>query len=209
MPHNLYLHSNLVLYRSPSSTNDRTSLPGKIRPISNPTLEFEPPTRYPDTLNRTLKYSVIDTAIALTFAFLVNSSILIVAAAAFEKGDEVSELVDAYHLLQKYLTPTAGLLFAIALLFAGQSSTITGTLTGQMIMEGFLGSSLAIKPWLRRLITRAVAIVPAMIVAITNGGSGLNNLLVLSQVVLSIQLPFAVWPLVWFTGRAEIMGGKI
>ncbi|KAJ3343876.1 hypothetical protein HDU93_005159 [Gonapodya sp. JEL0774] len=167
--------------------------------------EHDPMTHLPTTLH----FTILDGVLALTFALFVNAAILSVSAAAFNsRGVPVDELQDAYRLMNETLGATAGTLFALALLFAGQSSTITGTLAGQVVMEGFLGPAVVgkVKPWARRLVTRGCAILPAAIVCIVRGESGVNDLLVASQVALSVQLPFAVWPLVWFTARGSVMG---
>ncbi|ORY04321.1 natural resistance-associated macrophage protein [Basidiobolus meristosporus CBS 931.73] len=193
MPHNLYLHSHIVKLRSPNSDkkNERTQEDLVL------------------SVKSALSFSVIDCVFALTFALFVNSAILIVAAAAFHYREnnstqvEVADLFDAHKLLSDYLGPIAGTSFALALLLAGQSSTITATMAGQIVMEGFLG--LTMRPWLRRLITRAFAIVPAMVVAIVAGSKGLNEVLIASQVILSLQLPFAVIPLVLFTSSKTVM----
>lgn len=180
MPHNLYLHSSIVQTRQYERT-----VKGR---------------------KEALKYSIIDSNISLTFAFLINSAILILGAAAFYgTGLNVSEIEAAYELL----SPTVGVgiastLFAIALLASGQNSTITGTLTGQIVMEGFI--NLRISPWLRRIITRLIAVVPAFIVTWIAGSKGTGELLLWSQVVLSLQLPFAVIPLVLFTSDKKKMG---
>jgi manganese transport protein len=154
-----------------------------------------------------VRYATIDSTIALLFAFFINAAILILAAAAFHgklNQDEVG-IVDAYHLLPKFLgTTAAAILFAIALLCSGQNSTLTGTLAGQIVMEGFL--SIRLRPWVRRLITRLVAIVPTAIVAAMAGERGVEKLLILSQVILSLQLSFAVIPLVLFTSDRAKMG---
>jgi manganese transport protein len=181
MPHNLYLHSAVVQTRN-----------------------FE---RTPVGKREAIKYFQIDSAVALMLALFVNSAILIVAASVFYKSGntQVAEIQDAYKLLSPLLGVTgASTLFALALLASGQNSTITGTLAGQIVMEGFL--NIRLKPWLRRLVTRAVAIVPAVIVTYLYGASGTAKLLVLSQVILSMQLSFAVFPLVMFTGNKEKMG---
>jgi len=181
MPHNLYLHSAIVQTRA-YEENEK----GK---------------------KEALKFSAIDSTIALTFAFYINAAILIVSAATFyTRGlSEVAEISQAYQLLSPLLgASTASTLFAIALLASGQNSTITGTLAGQIIMEGFLNFKLA--PWMRRMITRLIAIVPAVITILIFGNHGLSKLLILSQVVLSLQLPFAVFPLVYFTGKKKFMG---
>jgi manganese transport protein len=153
-----------------------------------------------------VKYAFIDSTIALSFALFINSAILIVAAATFHTtgNTEVAEIQDAYKLLTPLLGAGASTVFALALLASGQASTITGTLAGQIVMEGFL--NIRLRPWLRRLITRAIAIVPAAIVAIIYGESGTAKLLVLSQVILSMQLSFAVFPLVIFTSDKVKMG---
>ncbi|USG66762.1 Nramp family divalent metal transporter [Brevibacillus ruminantium] len=180
MPHNLYLHSSIVQTRRYERTRE-----GRKEAI---------------------KFSVLDSNISLTIAFLINSAILILGAAAFHgTGLDVSEIEAAYELL----SPTVGVgiastLFAVALLASGQNSTITGTLTGQIVMEGFL--QLRISPWLRRLITRLIAVVPAFIVTWIAGSRGTGDLLLWSQVVLSLQLPFAVIPLVLFTSDKRKMG---
>ena len=181
MPHNLYLHSALVQTREfDESANGR---------------------------REAIRYATIDSTIALAFALLINAAILIVAAAAFHAHGhmQVTEIQDAHKLLTPLLgAGFAGVLFAIALLASGQNSTITGTLAGQIVMEGFL--DLRLKPWLRRLVTRLVAIVPAMYVTLHYGASGMAQLLVLSQVILSLQLPFAVIPLIQFTSDRAKMG---
>jgi manganese transport protein len=181
MPHNLYLHSSVVQTRGFS--------------------------RDPEGKREAIKYFQIDSAFALMFALFVNSAILIVAAATFYRNGHtsVAEIQDAYKLLTPLLgVGGASLLFALALLASGQNSTLTGTLAGQIVMEGFL--NLRLKPWLRRLITRAIAIVPAVIVTALYGTSGTAKLLVLSQVILSMQLSFAVFPLVMFTSDRHKMG---
>lgn len=155
-----------------------------------------------------LHYGFIDLLVALIFAFYVNSVILVVAGANFYYGSasqrqQVQDLFSAHDLLAQYLGPAAGVVFALALLCSGQSSTITATLAGQVVMAGFLG--MTTRPWIRRIVTRLVAIVPALVVACVAGRSGLSNLLVASQVALSIQLPFAVVPLVIFTSWKKVM----
>jgi manganese transport protein len=154
-----------------------------------------------------VRFAFLDSTIALTFALFINAAILIVAAATFHTtgNTDVAEIQDAYKLLSPLLgVGGASAVFALALLASGQNSTLTGTLAGQIVMEGFL--DLRIRPWLRRLITRAIAIVPAAIVAILYGESGTAKLLVLSQVILSLQLSFAVFPLVQFTSDKVKMG---
>jgi len=181
MPHNLYLHSSIVQTRAFEQDE-----PGKRSAI---------------------KFATIDSTLALFLAFFVNAAILVTAAAAFHgKGhDGVADIADAHKLLTPVLgAGAASALFAIALLASGQNSTLTGTLAGQIVMEGFL--DLKLKPWVRRLITRSVAVVPALIVAILYGEKGTGQLLVLSQVILSLQLSFAVVPLVLFTSSRAKMG---
>ncbi|HET9697464.1 MAG TPA: Nramp family divalent metal transporter [Terriglobales bacterium] len=180
MPHNLYLHSAIVQTRDYARTRE-----GKREAI---------------------KFCNIDSAVALTFALLINAAILIVSAAAFHgSGHDVAEIQDAYKLLTPLLGVTgASTLFALALLASGQNSTLTGTLAGQIVMEGFL--DIRMKPWLRRIITRGIAIIPAIIVTAVAGESGTAKLLVLSQVILSMQLSFAVFPLVMFTSDRRKMG---
>ena len=153
-----------------------------------------------------VRYAFIDSTIALSIALFINAAILIVAAATFHTtgNTEVAEIQDAYQLLTPLLGGAASTVFALALLASGQNSTLTGTLAGQIVMEGFL--NLRLRPWLRRLITRLIAIVPAAIVAILYGESGTAQLLVLSQVILSMQLSFAVFPLVQFTSDRVKMG---
>jgi manganese transport protein len=183
MPHNLYLHSSVVQTRSFSRCDV-----GK---------------------GEAVKLATIDSTLALTLAFFVNAAILILAAAAFHEAGrhDVTEIGQAFQLLSPLLgAGAASVLFAVALLASGQNSTVTGTLAGQIVMEGFLDLDVTIPAWLRRLVTRSLAIVPAVFVAIYYGSAGTNNLLVLSQVVLSLQLPFAVVPLVRITSDPEIMG---
>ena len=181
MPHNLYLHSSIVQTRAFKRDDE-----GKKSAI---------------------KFATIDSTFSLGLAFFINGSILILAATAFHLNGhlEVADITDAYHLLDPILgVSLAGVFFALALLASGQSSTLTGTLAGQIVMEGFL--NIRLKPWLRRLITRGIAIVPALIVATLYGERGTAELLVFSQVILSLQLSFAVVPLVLFTSSKKIMG---
>ncbi|MDT2241884.1 divalent metal cation transporter [Paenibacillus larvae] len=180
MPHNLYLHSSIVQTRQYKRTRE-----GRKEAV---------------------KFSVLDSTLSLTLAFFVNSAILILGAAAFfGTGLDVSEIEGAYELLSPTLgVGIASTLFAVALLASGQNSTITGTLTGQIVMEGFV--NLRITPWLRRMITRLIAVVPAFIVTWIAGSKGTGELLLWSQVVLSLQLPFAVIPLVLFTSDKRKMG---
>jgi manganese transport protein len=180
MPHNLYLHSALVQTRK----IDRTD----------------------EGIRQALKFNRIDTTIALNIAFLVNAAILILAATVFFKtgNSEVAEIKEAHRLLPGFLGNAAPILFAVALIAAGQSSTVTGTLAGQIIMEGYL--SLRINPMLRRLITRMLAIIPALLVIIIYGENNVDALLVLSQVILSLQLGFAIIPLIHFVSDKKTMG---
>ena len=181
MPHNLYLHSSIVQTR-----------------------KFE---QTPEGKREAIKYASIDSAGALMFALFINAAILILAASAFHwSGHEnVAQIQDAYKLLSPLLGVSfASALFAIALLASGQNSTLTGTLAGQIVMEGFL--HIRLRPWLRRLITRALAIVPAVLVIGVFGESKTTQLLIASQVVLSMQLGFAVWPLMRFTDERAKMG---
>jgi len=182
MPHNLYLHSSIVQTR-------------KVLPD-------EPSKR------EAIRFATLDSTVALLFAFFINAAILILAAATFHQTghQEVADIGDAYHLLSPLLgTTLASTLFAVALLASGQNSTITGTLAGQIVMEGFL--DIRLPAWLRRLITRLIAIIPAVIVTAMSGERGAASLLILSQVILSLQLSFAVVPLVFFTGQRSKMGG--
>ena len=154
-----------------------------------------------------MRFNFIDCFLALNFAFLINAAILIMAAAAFNRHGlaAVAEIQSAYQTLSPLLgIPMASLLFALALLCSGQNSTLTGTLAGQIVMEGFLDLRLA--PWLRRLLTRGIAIVPAIITVVFYGEHGTARLLILSQVILSLQLSFAVVPLVQFTSDRRVMG---
>jgi manganese transport protein len=181
MPHNLYLHSSIVQTRA-----------------------FGPSVR---DRREALRYAVLDSTVALGFALFVNAAILILGAAAFHTRGlhDVAEIADAYKLLSPVLGASlASTLFACALLASGQNSTLTGTLAGQIVMEGFL--DIRLKPWLRRLITRAIAIIPAVLVIGIAGEGKVTSLLILSQVVLSFQLPFAVIPLIKFTGNRAKMG---
>ena len=181
MPHNLYLHSSVVQTRRYELT--------------------------PSGKREAIKFATIDSTLALMFALFINAAILIVSAATFyTRGrNDIAEIQDAYQLLTPMLGITgASTIFALALLASGQNSTLTGTLAGQIVMEGFL--NIRIRPWLRRLITRGIAIIPAVIVTAISGEKGTTELLVLSQVILSMQLSFAVFPLVMFTGDKLKMG---
>ncbi|HEY6509136.1 MAG TPA: Nramp family divalent metal transporter, partial [Vicinamibacterales bacterium] len=181
MPHNLYLHSSIVQTR-----------------------------RYVDTVaskQEAIRFATLDSSIALMSALFINAAILIVSAAVFHGTEhaEVADIGDAYQLLSPLLgASAASTLFAVALLCSGQNATLTGTLAGQIVMEGFV--NIRLRPWLRRLITRLVAIIPAVIVIALYGEQGTGALLILSQVVLSLQLPFAVFPLVSFTSNRHKMG---
>ncbi|MBI1279582.1 MAG: Mn(2+) uptake NRAMP transporter MntH [Anaerolineaceae bacterium] len=181
MPHNLYLHSSIVQTRNIEQTDE-----GKRQAI---------------------KFATIDSTGSLLFAFFINAAILIVSAATFHgtQYQNVADIGDAYKLLAPVLGVTlASTAFAIALLASGQNATLTGTLAGQIVMEGFL--NIHMRPWLRRLVTRLIAIVPAVIVAAIYGEQGTGELLILSQVILSLQLSFAVVPLVQFTSEKAKMG---
>ncbi|WP_185862418.1 Nramp family divalent metal transporter [Blattabacterium cuenoti] len=181
MPHNLYLHSSIIQTRD-----------------------------YPRTIEgkkMAIKYATIDSTLSLSLAFFINAAILIISAATFHKVGltEVADIMDAHKLLTPILgSSLAGIFFALALLASGQNSTLTGTLAGQIVMEGFL--NIKFKPWIRRLITRLIAIVPAMIASIIYGEKGTAELLIISQIILSIQLSFAIVPLVYFTGDSYKMG---
>jgi manganese transport protein len=181
MPHNLYLHSSIVQTR-----------------------------KYLDTFEskrEAIRFATIDSSVALMSALFINGAILVMAAATFHGTgyEEVADISDAYKLLSPLLgTGLASTLFAVALLCSGQNATLTGTLAGQIVMEGFI--NLRIRPWLRRLITRLIAIIPAVVVILMYGEQGTGPLLILSQVILSLQLPFAVFPLVMFTSERAKMG---
>lgn len=233
MPHNLYLHSSIVKSRVYHRKADPDEVQGLL--LNNENIidatgqqvssEYEVAVSietneisqsilfesYSSTsLSRIIYFSVIDTTIALFFAFIVNCSILILSASNFE-GTVVAELEDAFDLLTAKLGVGAGISFAIALLVAGQSSTITGTITGTIIMEGFFGDASispvtnSFKPWMRRLATRLIAIVPGAVCVILYGDQGLNQLLIGSQIILSLQLPFCVWPLWYLTSSEHVM----
>ena len=180
MPHNLYLHSALVQTRKIERTDAG--------------------------IKQAIKFNRIDTTIALNLAFFVNAAILVLAATVFFKtgNSQVAEIKEAHRLLPSFLGNLAPILFAIALIAAGQSSTITGTLAGQIIMEGYL--SLRVNPWVRRLITRLLAIIPALIVIIIYGEKDVDALLIFSQVILSVQLGFAIIPLIHFVSDKKTMG---
>ena len=181
MPHNLYLHSSVVQTRN-----------------------FE---RTPAGKREAIKFATIDSSVALMFALLINGAILVLAAATFHRSGNqgVADIQEAYKLLSPTLgVGVASTIFAVALLASGQNSTLTGTLAGQIVMEGFLNFRL--RPWLRRLVTRAIAIVPAVAIIGFYGEGKTTALLVASQVVLSMQLGFAVWPLMRFTGERAKMG---
>lgn len=181
MPHNLYLHSSIIQTRNWQDN--------------------------PKQKREAIKFGTIDSTVALSFALFINAAILILAAATFHTSGHqgVAEIQDAYKLLSPLLGfAPASVLFAIALLASGQNSTLTGTLAGQIVMEGFL--HIRLKPWFRRLVTRLVAIVPALFTIVFFGEASTTNLLILSQVILSLQLSFAVIPLVMFTSDRRLMG---
>ena len=181
MPHNLYLHSSIVQTRRYGDSNE--------------------------SRGEAVSFATIDSTVALTSALFINGAILVVAAATFHGTgyQDIADISDAYKMLAPLLgTTVAATLFAVALLFSGQNATITGTLAGQIVMEGFL--NLRVRPWLRRLITRLVAIVPALVTVVLYGDRAGGSLLVFSQVILSLQLPFAVIPLVIFVGDKRRMG---
>jgi manganese transport protein len=181
MPHNLYLHSSIVQTR-----------------------------RYGEDLaskREAIRFATIDSTVALTSALFINSAILIMAAATFHgtEFESVADIGDAYNLLTPLLgTSLAATMFAVALLMSGQNSTLTGTLAGQIVMEGFL--NIRLRPWLRRLITRLIAVIPALITVVIYGEEATGDLLVLSQVILSLQLSFAVFPLVMFSSDEKRLG---
>ncbi|AGD98224.1 Mn2 /Fe2 transporter, NRAMP family [Blattabacterium sp. (Blatta orientalis) str. Tarazona] len=184
MPHNLYLHSSIIQTRN-----------------------------YPRTIEgkkMAIKYATIDSTLSLSLAFFINAAILIISSATFHRSGhtEVADIMDAHKLLTPILgSSLSGIFFALALLASGQNSTLTGTLSGQIVMEGFL--HIRLKPWIRRLITRLIAIVPAMIASIIYGEKGTAELLIISQIILSIQLSFAIIPLVNFTGNSDKMGSFV
>ncbi|WP_376751260.1 Nramp family divalent metal transporter [Epilithonimonas hominis] len=181
MPHNLYLHSSIVQTRDYPRTTE-----GK---------------------KEALKFASLDSSLSLMLAFFINAAILVISAATFHTSGnkDVADINDAYKLLSPILgTTLASIFFGVALLASGQNSTVTGTLAGQIVMEGFL--NIRLKPWVRRLITRLIAIIPALIISILYGERGTADLLLFSQVILSMQLSFAVVPLVMFTGNKTKMG---
>ena len=181
MPHNLYLHSSLVKSRQWES--------------------------HQDSRKEALTFSTLDALLALSLAFFVNAAILVLAGGSFygRPGPPVTDLSQAYHLLTPILgTSIASVLFGIALLASGQSSTLTATMAGQVVMEGFL--NIRLPDWQRRLLTRCLALIPAMVTVIVLGDLGINKLLVFSQVLLSLQLPFAAIPLVWLCSQPDLMG---
>lgn len=182
MPHNLYLHSSIVQTRKTGDT--------------------------PDEIQSAIRYNTWDTVISLSLAFFVNAAILILAGTVFGGlGKAVEELDQGHVLLRTALGGASATAFAVALLASGQSSTITGTLAGQIVMEGFTRWKIA--PWKRRLLTRSLAIIPAFAIIAWSGGSGTINLLVMSQVVLSMQLPFAIFPLIAITSNRKAMGSFV
>ncbi|KAI8846054.1 NRAMP family [Chytriomyces cf. hyalinus JEL632] len=236
MPHNLYLHGALVQFRSPAYRERQQGLlnktgNGAIAPtgtahtntgegghemVEHVSAQDTPPSSNTLQDNRqnssktiqTLHHLNVDSMCSLLYATIVNSFILMTAAAAFygtPQADEMGGIEDAYGLLQQMLGKAVAALFALGLLFSGQCSTITGTLASQIVMEGFLGGMGGKRQWARRLITRSIAIVPSLIVTLVFGDSAVDRLLVISQVCLSALLPFAVWPLVYFTNSRRIM----
>ena len=184
MPHNLYLHSSIVQTRKYEDS--------------------------PESKAEAIRFATIDSSVALMSALFINGAILVMAAATFHGTayEDVADISDAYQLLSPLLgTTLASTLFAVALLCSGQNATLTGTLAGQIVMEGFI--NIRLRPWLRRLITRLIAIIPAVIVIRLYGDDGSGPLLILSQVILSLQLPFAVFPLVAFTSDRRKMGAFV
>jgi manganese transport protein len=184
MPHNLYLHSSIVQTRKYLDTHESKC--------------------------EAIRFATIDSSVALMSALFINAAILVMSAATFHGTgyEDVADISDAYKLLSPLLgTTAASTLFAVALLCSGQNATLTGTLAGQIVMEGFI--NLRLRPWLRRLITRLIAIVPAIVVIVLYGDRGTGPLLILSQVILSLQLPFAVFPLVAFTSDRAKMGAFV
>ena len=189
MPHNLYLHSSLVKSRQWETKQDGRNQGER------------------EGRNKALKFSTLDALLALSLAFFVNAAILVLAGGSFygRPGPPVTDLSQAYHLLTPILgTSIASVLFGIALLASGQSSTLTATMAGQVVMEGFL--NIRLPDWQRRLLTRCLALIPAMVTVIVLGDLGINKLLVFSQVLLSLQLPFAAIPLVWLCSQPDLMG---
>jgi manganese transport protein len=181
MPHNLYLHSSIVQTRKYGDTDAARA--------------------------EAIRFATLDSTVALSSALFINGAILVVASATFHGTayEHVADIGDAYKLLAPMLgTSLASTLFALGLLFSGQNATLTGTLAGQIVMEGFL--NIRVRPWLRRLTTRLFAIIPALITVILYGERGTGQLLILSQVILSLQLPFAVFPLLRFTSDRKLMG---
>jgi manganese transport protein len=181
MPHNLYLHSAIIQTRDWQNTSEKK--------------------------HEAIKFATLDSTIALSLALFINSAILILSAASFHFSghQDVAEIQDAYKLLSPLLGGLpASVIFAIALLASGQNSTLTATMAGQIVMEGFL--QIRLRPWLRRLLTRLVAIVPALLTIVFLGEGSTTSLLILSQVILSLQLPFAVIPLIMFTNNRRLMG---
>jgi manganese transport protein len=181
MPHNLYLNSSIVQTRKYGDSHENRA--------------------------EAIRFASIDSAAALMSALFINAAILVMASAVFHGTghQDIADIGDAYQLLSPLLgTTLASALFAIALLCSGQNATLTGTLAGQIVMEGFI--NLRIRPWLRRLVTRLIAIVPAIIVVALYGERGTGPLIIFSQVILSLQLPFAVFPLVAFTSDPKKMG---
>ncbi len=194
MPHNLYLHSSLVKSRQWESQEWESHQDGRKQGEG-------------EGRKKALSFSTLDALLALSLAFFVNAAILVLAGGSFygRPGPPVTDLSQAYHLLTPILgTSIASVLFGIALLTSGQSSTLTATMAGQVVMEGFL--KIRLPDWQRRLLTRCLALIPAMVTVIVLGDLGINKLLVFSQVLLSLQLPFAAIPLVWLCSQPDLMG---
>jgi manganese transport protein len=221
MPHSLVLGSHLVKLRSNRDamrkhagdlmfTEDGAEEDGTDGVDRVPEGHTRPlPQSFKTLIPFVIRMSTLDCIIALTFALVINSCILIVGSAAFFP-DEINELPEAYRLFLQNFGPFIAGIFAFALLISGISSSMTGTLAGQVVMEGFLGPSFfKLSPWQRRLLTRSFAIVPAMVIAIFQGEKGISELLVLSQVILAVQLPFSILPLIYFTGSKKIMSVQL
>jgi manganese transport protein len=231
MPHSIFLHSHLIINRTATSLS-KPAEPAEKKSRAQTFLSFlrgdsEPdlpaaspvvvdvapnaaPQVYKFSMRGALRLYYVDTVGALTIALCINSAILIVSAATFSNlGIEISSIPDAFRFMKQALGAGAAYTFAVALFFSGQSSVITGTMAGQVVANGFLGRNSRIvkylRPWVRRLITRLLAVIPAMCAALIGGEEAINKMLIGSQVALSIQLPFAVWPLILFTSSKAIM----
>jgi manganese transport protein len=186
MPHNLYLHSSIVQHRLPLEEEEAVEQGRRSDPEEQ------------SSLSTIINYATADSTVALFFAMFINAAILITAAAAFNSRGrtDVTKIEDASELMRAWLGPASSILFGLALLAAGQSSTVTGTMAGQIVFEGHL--RMRMKPWLRRLITRVVAVLPALLIIWIAGEDSVDKLLIYSQVILSFQLPFAIIPLIIF-----------